>query len=66
MGSSKKIRIGLVGSRFFAELLHIPSIKSHDGAVLHSICSRDKENAEKVAEKYSFEQHAGGRSSRHE
>lgn len=50
-----RIRIGLVGTRFFAELLHIPSIKSHDGAVLHSICGRDKENAAKVAERYGIE-----------
>lgn len=50
-----KVRIGLVGTRMFAESLHIPSIKSHNGAILRSICGRDEEIATAAAEKYDIE-----------
>ena len=48
------VKVGLVSTSWFAELVHIPSIQSHAGAELVSICGRNRENAQDVAEKYKI------------
>ena len=51
----KKIRIGLVGTSGFAELIHIPAIQNHPQAQLVSICGRRIERAEEVARKFGIQ-----------
>jgi predicted dehydrogenase len=50
------LRVGLIGTSGYAEMMHIPSIQSHPGAVLVAICGRDQERAASVAARHSVPQ----------
>lgn len=45
----KKIRIGIIGAGWWATTAHIPAVKSHSGAELLAVQSREKTNCEKIA-----------------
>ena len=45
----KKIRIGVIGAGWWATTAHIPAVKSHPGAELVAVQSREKANCEKIA-----------------
>ncbi|MGH8024222.1 MAG: Gfo/Idh/MocA family protein [Limisphaerales bacterium] len=45
----KKIRIGIVGAGWWATSAHIPAVKSHPGAELLAVQSREKANCQKIA-----------------
>jgi predicted dehydrogenase len=45
----KKVRIGVIGAGWWATFAHIPAVKSHPGAELIAVQSRDKTKAEKIA-----------------
>lgn len=45
----KKVRIGIIGAGWWATSAHIPAVKSHPGADLLAIQSREKANCEKIA-----------------
>ncbi|MEW6753925.1 MAG: Gfo/Idh/MocA family oxidoreductase [Candidatus Latescibacterota bacterium] len=49
-----RVRIGIIGSSWFADLCHLPNLKSHPQAVLAAICSRGRERAEEMARKYGI------------
>lgn len=53
---SKKIRVGMVGTSWYADLMHLPALKSHPQAELVAICGRNRERAEEVAKKYDIPQ----------
>ncbi|MGH7981122.1 MAG: Gfo/Idh/MocA family protein [Limisphaerales bacterium] len=44
-----RIRIGIIGSGWWATSAHIPAIQSHPGAELAAVQSREKANCEKIA-----------------
>lgn len=53
---AEHIRVGVVGSGGWADLLHLPSLKSHPRAEVAAICSRRREHAEAMAQKYDIPQ----------
>ena len=53
---TEPLRVGLVGTSGYTELMHIPSIKSHPGAALAAICGRNPARAADVADKHAIPQ----------
>jgi predicted dehydrogenase len=51
---SDQVRVGVVGTSNWADLLHLPSLKSHPGAQLAAICGRNRERAQEMADKYGI------------
>jgi predicted dehydrogenase len=45
----KKVRIGIIGAGWWATTAHIPAVKSHPGAELVAVQSREQAKAEKIA-----------------
>jgi predicted dehydrogenase len=50
MGS--KIRIGLIGTSWWVDLMHAPSLLSHPSARVVGVCGRDQDRASQVAQKF--------------
>jgi len=44
-----KVRVGVVGTSWFAETLHLAALGSHPGASVTAICGRNRERAAEVA-----------------
>lgn len=51
-----KVRVGVVGTSWWADLAHLPALQSHPGAEVVAICGRNRENAEAMAQKYAVPQ----------
>jgi predicted dehydrogenase len=51
---SKRVRVGMIGTSGWANMLHLPSLKSHPQAEIAAICGRNREHAEEVAKKYEI------------
>ncbi len=51
-----KVRVGVVGTGGWAELLHLPALVSHPAAEVAAICSRTAEHADAMARKYAIPQ----------
>jgi predicted dehydrogenase len=49
-----RIRIGVVGTSWWADWMHLPALKSHPRAELAAICGRTRERAEAMAQKYAI------------
>ena len=49
-----RVRVGVVGTSWFAETLHLASLASHPEAELTAICGRNRERAESVAADHSI------------
>lgn len=45
----KKVRLGIIGAGWWATSAHIPAVKSHPGAELMAVQSREKAKAERIA-----------------
>lgn len=56
---SNHIAVGVVGTSWYADLMHLPALKSHPQADLVSICGRRRDRAEEIATKYEIP-HVGG------
>src|SRR5690242_8599504 len=48
------VRIGIVGTSWWADLLHLPSLTSHPQATIAAICGRNRERTEEMAKKYAI------------
>jgi predicted dehydrogenase len=48
------VRIGVIGTSWFADALHLPALKSHPAADMVAVCGRNGEKAREVAGKYSI------------
>jgi predicted dehydrogenase len=48
------VRVGVVGTSWFADMLHLPNLKSHSRATIVAICGRNRDRAEKMARKYEI------------
>ena len=46
------MRVGVVGTSWWADLMHLPSLTSHDGAVVAAVCGRDAARAAALAAKH--------------
>ena len=53
---SKKVRIAMVGTSWWADWMHLPSIASHPEAELAAICGRTREPAAELAKKYGIDE----------
>jgi predicted dehydrogenase len=51
-----KVRVGMVGTSWFADLVHLPILKSHQQAQISAICGRNRARAEEMAAKYEIPQ----------
>ena len=51
---TEKIRVGVVGTSWFADGFHLPNLASHPRAEITAICGRTRERAEALATKYTI------------
>ena len=51
-----RIRVGVIGTSWWADLMHLPSCKSHQGAEITAICGRNRDRAQEMALKYDIPQ----------
>lgn len=51
---SEKIRIGLVNTSYWADLMLIPALQSHPNAEVAAICGRDQERTQQIAVKFNI------------
>lgn len=51
---SEKVRVGVIGTSWYADLFHLPSLKSHPRAELAAICGRNSDRAKAMANKYEI------------
>jgi predicted dehydrogenase len=49
-----KVRIGMIGTSWYADALHLPSLTSHPNAIVTAICGRDQERAGEMAHKFKI------------
>jgi predicted dehydrogenase len=48
------VQVGIIGTSWWADVMHLPSLKSHPRAELYSICGRNRTRAEELASKYAI------------
>lgn len=53
---SEQVRVGVVGTSWYADFMHLPALKSHPQAQLVAICGRNRERTEEMAKKYEIPQ----------
>jgi predicted dehydrogenase len=53
---NNKLRVGMVGASWYADGMHLPSLKSHPHANVVAFCSLRQENAAGLAQKYAIPQ----------
>ncbi len=51
-----QVRIGVVGTSWWAELMYLPVLKRHPSAELVAVCGQNRERLDHVARKYSIPQ----------
>ena len=51
---SDRVRVGVIGTSWFADMMHLPDLKSHPQAEIAAICGRNRERAEEMAKKYEI------------
>jgi predicted dehydrogenase len=49
---SKKVRVGVIGTSWYADIMHLPALQSHPQADLVAICGRNQERAKEMSAKY--------------
>lgn len=53
---SKQVRVGIVGTSWWADLMYLPSLQHHPQAQLAAICGRNQRRANEIATKYGIPQ----------
>jgi predicted dehydrogenase len=51
---SEQIRVGIIGTSWWADMMHLPCLMSHPHAVIAAICGRNRDHAEEMAKKYEI------------
>jgi predicted dehydrogenase len=51
---SDQVRVGVVGTSWWADMMHLPSLKSHPRAQIAAICGRRGDRAGEMAHKYAI------------
>lgn len=49
-----QVSVGMIGTSWYADRMHLPALKSHAGARLTAICGRDQVRAGELAAKYEI------------
>ena len=52
--TSNLISVGMVGTSWWADAMHLPALDSHPNAQTIAICGRNRENAQKMADKWNI------------
>lgn len=52
----EKVRVGIIGTSWWADMMYLPSLQSHPQAEIAAICGRNRERAEEMASKYAIPQ----------
>jgi len=52
----EQVRVGMIGTSWWADLAHLPSLTSYSGARVVAICGRNADRAAEMAEKYAIPQ----------
>jgi predicted dehydrogenase len=52
----ENVRVGIIGTSWWADAMYLPSFKSHPSAEIAAICGRDRERGEEMAAKYGIPQ----------
>lgn len=53
---TENVRVGIVGTSWWADFMFLPSLKSHPQAQLVAICGRNRDRAVEMAKKYDIPQ----------
>ena len=53
---TKRVHVGVVGTSWYADNMHLPLLKGHSQADLTAICGRNRDRAQEMAAKYSIPQ----------
>jgi predicted dehydrogenase len=53
---SERVRVGMVGTSWWADAMHLPSLTSHPSADVIAIAGRDRTHGEALAQKYGIAQ----------
>lgn len=53
---SDRVRVGVVGTSGYVDLMHLPNLKSHTTAEVVAICGRNRARLEEIATKYAVPQ----------
>jgi predicted dehydrogenase len=48
----KKVRVGVIGTSWYTDFMHLPAVQSHPQAELVAICGRNQQRAKEIAGKY--------------
>ena len=51
---SAQVRVGIVGTSWWADLMRLPNLKSHPHAQIAAICGRNQVRAQAMADKYAI------------
>ena len=51
-----KVRVGVIGTSYFTQMLHLKSLESHPRAEISAICGRNRDRAEELAVEYGIPQ----------
>lgn len=51
------VRLGLVGTSWWADFMYVPSIRSHPGATLSAVCGTNPERTAAFAQQHGVERH---------
>lgn len=54
LGVADRVRVGVVGTSWYAELMHLPNLKSHPGADVVALCGPDEPRLAELAAKFSI------------
>ena len=49
-----RVNVGMIGTSWWADQMHLPALKSHVSAHVVAICGRDRVHAEELARKYEI------------
>jgi predicted dehydrogenase len=54
--ADEKVKVGVIGTSWFADLTHLPILSDYDRVLLTAICGRNRERTDEMAAKYSVPQ----------
>jgi predicted dehydrogenase len=50
----EQVRVGVIGTSWYTEIVHLPGVQSHAGAHLSAICGRNRDRAAELAAKHEI------------
>ncbi len=52
----EQVRVGIIGTSWWVDMMHLPCLESHPHATVVAICGRHRDRAEEMAKKYEVPQ----------